>query len=948
VSEGPADEPWLISLATAVSAGEAVDWPAARARATSDEAPVVEELHRLSQIVAGRGTSNGARAESGAAANGAGGDAWPAVRSWRTLLVLEPLASGFSGDVHRAWDTQLDREVAVKFLHQLVDGTAPSLREARALARVRHPNVVMVYGAEHDSGQSGLWMELIDGETLADAVTARGPMSAREAAGIGIDVCRAVSALHAHGLVHRDVKAANVMREVGGRIVLMDFSGAHGIDDAHPPRQGTPIYMAPELLAGERATPASDIYAIGVLLFFLLTGRHPVEGETLADLEAAHEQHRRVRLLDARPDLPEALVRVVERAIAAPQDARYHTVGELEHALGAIFGAGPSGRPRLALPGWGDRRSSLATLGLGAALLALLLAAAAVAWRSGLATNAAPAASDTRIEFDIVAQEPLRLDPTSNDARVSPDGRVVVFSAWANGTQLLYQRAIGSSSIHPIVGTEGAAMPFWSADSRFVGFHASGLLKRVPIDGGPVTNICPISQFGGGAWNRDGVIVFSQVTSLWTIAAGGGTPQRFPIPAEIGPDAVAVGPAFRPDQQTFTYRIGFGAKDTAGTYLARLQPTTSTRLFDLGPNTVLGRAAAAWISNGALMTQALDPATLQRLGAPATIEGGVLGNDGQAVTPGLSLSDSGVLVYRKLREAATRLMWFDMTGRPLGTLETPPLCRNPEFAPKGDRVAVECTDPTTGRRDIWLVSEGEAPIRLTDAPGGASDPVWSPDGQTIAFSSNPRGIRDLFVRQWAASGEPRPIYGSASTKYPNSWSKDGSQIAFTERGMGRGWNIWTLDVRTGAAKALVAGDYDDIEPQFSPDRRRLAFSSNRSGRWAVYVQDLQAPATAPRMVSAGLGESDPRWSPSGDRLYFLSGDRRLMALPTRDADGAPILGATTPLFASAAIGPIGIGLRFNYDVHPDGRRLLMLVGAGPRRELPALTVRVGWMPSSAP
>jgi hypothetical protein len=941
VTDTPRDEPWLVSLAAAVSAGEAVDWRAARARASSDEAPVVEELHRLSRIVRGGDGEGAARPDGG------GDGSWPAVRAWRTLLVLEPLASGFSGDVHRAWDTQLDREVAVKFLHPFADGTAPSLREARALARVSHPNVVTVYGAEHDAGQSGLWMELIDGETLADAVTARGPLSAREAAGAGIDVCRAVSALHAHGLVHRDIKAANVMREVGGRIVLMDFSGAHAIDDAHPPTlQGTPLYMAPELLAGERATPASDIYAIGVLLFFLLTSRHPVEGETLADLEEAHRQNRRVRLLDARPDLPEALVRVVERAIAAPRDARFHTVGELEHALGAIFGGGPAARSRLALPGRGERRSLLATLGLGAAMVGLLLAAAVLAWRGGIRpgrTEAPP----SPIEFDLVVQEPLRLDPTSNDARVSPDGRVVVFSAWANGTQLLYRRAVGSRHISPIVGTEGAAMPFWSADSRFVGFHASGLVKRVPIEGGPVTNVCPSSQFGGAAWNRDDVIVFSQVTSLWTVPAGGGTPRRFPIPSEIGPDAVAVGPAFRPDQQTFTYRIGFGAKDTAGTYLARLEPQTSTRLFDLGPNAVLGRSTVAWISNGALHAQALDPETLLPIGPVSTLEGGVLGNDGQAVTPGLSLSDSGVMVYRKLRELETQLVWFDLAGRALGTLDAPPLCRNPEFSPTGERVAVECTDPATGRRDIWLVGERAAPIRLTDAPGGASDPVWSPDGKLVAFSSNPRGIRDLFAREWAASGEPRSLFGSAATKYPCSWSRDGAQLAFTERGMGRAWNIWTLDTRTGSARALVAHPNDDIEPQFSPDLRWLAYTSNRSGRWAVYVQDLHAPGTDPRMVSAGLGESDPRWSPNGDRLYFLSGDRRLLALPTRGADGKPSLGPPAALFTSAAIGPIGIGLRFNYAIHPDGNRLLMLVGAGPR-EQPALTVRIGWTPPAAP
>jgi TolB protein len=275
------------------------------------------------------------------------------------------------------------------------------------------------------------------------------------------------------------------------------------------------------------------------------------------------------------------------------------------------------------------------------------------------------------------------------------------------------------------------------------------------------------------------------------------------------------------------------------------------------------------------------------------------------------------------------------------------MCRNPEFSSSGTRVAVECNDLTTGRRDIWLLHETEAPLRLTDAPGGASDPVWSPDEKTIAFTSNPVGPRDLYARDWASSGAPRLLYGSPVTKYPCSWSRDGSRIAFTERGMGRGWNIWALTVATGKALPLIADDDDDIEPQFSPDGRSLAFTSNRSGRWAVYVQDLAAPGAQPQLVSAGFGESDPRWSPSGDTLYFMSGDRRVIAVPARLENGRRVLGAPKPMFASQAVGPIGIGLRFNYAVHPDGKRLLMLVADG-ARELPALTLRVGWTPPTAP
>ena len=449
-------------------------------------------------------------------------------------------------------------------------------------------------------------------------------MSAREAAGIGIDVCRAVSALHAHGFVHRDIKAANVMREVGGRIVLMDFSGRTHRRCAPADAAGTPLYWRRSCWPAN-APRGERRLRIGVLLFFLLTSRHPSRAR----------RWRTWKRRTGRPPgpsarcaarSPEALVRVVERAIAAPGDARFHTVGELEHALGAIFAP-----VRPAVHGWRcrPRRPSLpaATLGLGAAMIALLLAAAALAWR-GLPT-AGQEAAVTPIEFDLVVEEPRRLDPTSNDARVSPDGRIVVFSAWANGTQLLYRgRSARATSTPRRHRGRGAAVLVGRQPLRRLPRQRARQARGHRRRAGP--NICPSSQFGGAAWNRDDVIVFSQVTSLWTVAAGGGTPQRFRIPSELGPDAVAVGPAFRPDQQTFTYRIGFGAKDTAGTYLARLDPQSSTRLFDLGPNTVLGQSTVAWISNGALHAQALDPRSLLPTGPVSTLEGGVLGNDGQA------------------------------------------------------------------------------------------------------------------------------------------------------------------------------------------------------------------------------------------------------------------------------------------------------------------------------
>lgn len=946
-----AEEPWLLALADAVSEGAPVDWDAARARATPEQAAVVEELFHISTVVrtqdgiAPPPARNG-RPNGGANGGGLGAHvlpmpaAMPPARSWGSLLVLQPIASGAYGNVHRAWDTHLDREVAVKFFRDDADGSATLLREARALARVRHPNVVAVYGAEQEDGLAGLWMELVEGETLAHAIATRGPMSPREVAGIGIDVCRAVAALHAHNLVHRDIKAANVMRERGGRIVLMDFGGAHRVDDGHPSDlQGTPSYMAPELFAGERASAAADIYAIGVLLFFLLTGRHPVEGDTVGELQMAHARDKRIRLRDARADLPDALARVVERATAR-REARFPTVGALEQALSGILGEAPGSRHGLPLPGLRGSRPSAAAAVLTILAVAAVAVLATTAWR-GAGGEPGAAAAPVATEFEIQPIEHMLLEPEANDARVSPDGRWLVFSAWANGTSLLFRRALDSQHITAIVGSEGSTKPFWSPDSRHVGFQASGVLKTIPIDGGQVTRLCEVRQFGGAAWSPSGVVLFSQMTSLWTVAAAGGAPKSFPVPPGIGQDAVIVAPQVL-GMAGFVYRVGF-AGDATGVYRATLDGRDMTRLFDVGPNVILTATHALFARDTVLWSQRLDPATLALLDKPVVAATSVLENVGQASPPSISASENGVFVFRRRRTSPTRLVWYDLNGSELATLPAPANCRNPEFSPDGQRVAVECIDATTGRRDVYLLRDLEPPVRLTDAPGGASDAVWAPDGTTVAFSANITGARDLFVRRWATPAAPRPLATSTVTKYPASWSRDGARIAYTERSMGTGWNIWVLSVASGDTVPLLRDPDDELEPQFSPDGRWLAFTSNRSGRWAVYLKNLMAPAAAPQMVSPGLGESDPRWSASGDALFFLTGDRRLVRVPTSLDDEHP-LGPPQELFATGIVGPIGLGVRFNYAVHPDGRRVLLVAGPTPR-EPTHLVVRTGWTPA---
>ena len=317
---GTPEDPRLIALAAAVSDGAAVDWERAEQDAASPAARlVVQEMRQLTTIVTAHRSAGVAAPDTDPGATPP-----PAVRHWRHVVLFEPVGAGAFGTVYRGWDPRLDRDVAVKILPKGTPGTSSPLEEARHLARIRHSNIVVVYGADADGEEVGIWMEYIQGQTLADMIRETGPMSAREAIGVGVDLCRALAALHGAGLLHRDIKAHNVMRETGGRIVLMDFSGAQTVERTveNTSVSGTPLYMAPELFDGAPASFASEVYSLGVLLFFLLSARLPVEANTVPELRRAHGEGRRKRLRDLRPDVPESIVRVVERAITPDVSSR--------------------------------------------------------------------------------------------------------------------------------------------------------------------------------------------------------------------------------------------------------------------------------------------------------------------------------------------------------------------------------------------------------------------------------------------------------------------------------------------------------------------------------------------------------------------------------------------------------------------------------------------------
>jgi DNA-binding winged helix-turn-helix (wHTH) protein len=575
---------------------------------------------------------------------------------------------------------------------------------------------------------------------------------------------------------------------------------------------------------------------------------------------------------------------------------------------------------------------------------------------AGLDTSGVPKAaahpqstpSDSTLRFEMRVPSVATLTADRADARISPDGRHVVFVAWRLGRSELWVRPLGSLEAFPVSGTDGAMQPFWSPDSRVIGFQADGMLRKVPLAGGPIEQICAARHLAGATWGAAHVIVFSQIASLFRVPDTGGTPVQMRPPSGIGPDAVVVEPAFLPDGHRLLFRVGYGAAGAQGTYVSSIDNESSTRLVDVGINVAYAAGHFLFVRHGTLFARAFDIDAPPAAGNPVAIAERVFENLGQMSGPSISVSNTGTVVYRERDETASVLKWLDRQGNVVGVPKAPDRCTNPEISPADQSIAVECTDVHTGHRDIWVLSaEGKQPLRATEHPSGGSDAVWSPDGEWLAFSSDRDGSRNLYRRRWHKAGADEPVLTSAVTKYPSSWSNDGRTIAFTARGPTRLWDIWSISLATHEVHPLVSTAFNDIEPQFSPDSSWLAYTSDESGRWEVYLRSLEGgqPSAHAIAISGAAGGSDPRWGANGRELFYLAPDRRLMAVALRGVHPQDV-SAPHELFLSRTVGPLGLGLRFNYAVARDGNRFLMNVAEASATPPPYVVV-YRWLSSAS-
>ena len=852
--------------------------------------------------------------------------------------ILSALGAGGMGEVYRAHDTRLKRDVALKILPDrfaAADRLARFRREAEALASLNHPNIAAIYGLEDASSRQALVLELVDGPTLAERI-AKGPIALDDIWPLAVQMTEALTAAHEKGIVHRDLKSANIKIARDGRVKILDFGLAKvfaappdALDVSQSPTMvgtltgsagvilGTAAYMSPEQARGQPVDARADVWAFGCVLYEMLTGRPAFTGATITDILSAIV--RSEPEWSALPgETPAAIRRLLRRCLAKDPNQRLHAIADarleiadaLNHADTAPTVEGASS----------SRRARLPWIIAGTALVAAL-AMSIAAFRAFRALPPPADAPELRLEVNT----PPTTDPIS--MAISPDGRRLTFVATSDGTPRLWVRPLDTATAQPLPGTDGASYPFWSPDSRSLGFFAGGRLKRIDIGGGQPQILTNAAGGRGGTWSRDDVILFAVGFSnapLLRVSASGG--PTAPVTRLLPRQTNHRFPQFLPDGRRFLF-FSQGSGDTQGVYLGALDSSETTRLASadtaaayMPPDYVL------YMRRGTLLAQRLDLPARALSGDLQTVADPV-GWDGAIGLGAFSVSATGVVAHRASGPGRRELVWFDRTGKRAGVIGAPDEdnLQYPELSKDGSRIAIDRT--VQNNRDIYLVDLGRGPRRLTFHAGIDATPVWSPDGGRIVFRSSRMGPYDLYQKSSSLEGTETPLYESPEDKIPSDWSPDGKLLRFTHQDPETGNDLFVLPLAGGGGgskpRVVVQTRSDESQAAFSPDGHWVAYQSNEGGQFNVWLQPFPGPG-GQRQVSPAGGAS-PRWRPDGRELYYLSPDAKLMAVPIRMQGATLEPGDPQVLFQTRLTTPfsgVAGNIRPQYDVAADGRFLM--------------------------
>ena len=869
--------------------------------------------------------------------------------------IVAPLGSGGMGEVFRGRDTRLDRSVAIKILPADF-ANDPDLRqrfqtEARAVSSLNHPNICTLYDVgeaaptpSHEPAATShdrvhfLVMELLEGETLARRLV-RGPLPFDQLLRTAFEIASALDAAHAHGVTHRDLKPSNVMLTKSDA-KLLDFglaklqrqAAARGQTtrtfDPTLTREGAILgtfpYMAPEQIEGKDVDARIDLFAFGAVLYEMAIGRKAFDGQTQASLTAAILAHEPPPPSSARGELPAAFDQIVKRCLAKNPEERWQSARDVMFQLQSM--AERSVEPAIA-----SSRSRPAVAWSVAGLMAAVAIGAIVLQPR----PRVPAAELVRFQVPLPEGSSLPPRLLRNSFALSPDGRHIVFTAIHEGGTRLWLQSLDAPSARVLPGTEGALSPFWSPDSRFVGFVASGKLRRVELSGAPPQTICEARVESTPAWGRDGTILFGDFSNaerqgIYRVPATGGSASLVTRVNRSRNEREHFWPSFLPDGKHFLYLVSIFHPETKTvthtSYVASLDGPQTTRVADV--ESLMAYAPPGYVlyaQDGALLARPFDLDTFQIAGDPVPIAERIWYYKGTGLAE-FSFSDSGALASRE-GASQSELVWFDRTGRQIGKVGARADFGSLRLSPDGRKILVGAVDRRSGSSDLWIYDrESGIPNPFTSHETSNEFGVWSADGLRVIFTSSLDGPPDLYRKSSDGHGDEEPLLILDGIQNPDDVSPDGRYVAYNESSRAvTGTDLWLMPLAgKRVPQPFVRTPADETGARFSPDGRWLAFSSTESGGTPeVYVARLDAPGARKRVSSAGgVG---PRWRRDGKELVYLSLDNTLMAVPL--ALGAVLSpGIPRPLFNA---GPV-----FNrhsetswgdpgYDMSADGQQFLV-------------------------
>jgi serine/threonine protein kinase/Tol biopolymer transport system component len=852
------------------------------------------------------------------------------------------IGAGGMGEVYRATDTKLKRDVALKVLPAAFvkdsDRMARFGREAQMLAALNHPNIAAIYGVEESGGVRALVMELVEGPTLADRI-AGGAIPIEESLVIARQIAEALEYAHEKGVIHRDLKPANVKVTLEGVVKVLDFGLAKAVSDDQPVSDpslsptltmgatqagvilGTAAYMSPEQAHGRTADRRADIWSFGAVLYEMLSAKLAFTGESVSDTLAG--------VLKLEPDwnalpatTPAAIRKLLRQCLTKDRKQRLQAIGDARIAIDDYL-ANPSGEPVA------PRRSSSKLPWIVAAALCVLLILALGAWWRA-----------TRPELKPLMRLNLEMGPDAMldgiggpHAIVSPDGtRLVYRIRGSDGKPRLATRTLDQAQSSQLAGTENGGSPFFSPDGQWIGFFADGKLKKILAQGGGAVTLCDAPSPRGGSWGDDGNIIaaLEAASGLSLVSSSGGSPIPLTQRNAGKQEMTHRFPQHLPGGKA----VLFVSNTTTGNYEGasiEVQSLTTGKRKTLQRGAYFGHYLPSghliYMRQGILFAAPLDLDRLELYGTPVPVLEDVPSGDVSG-TAHFHFSQTGTVVYRSSEGAieGRSISWLESSGKtvPLGL--NPGKYSSPRLAPDGRRLAV--TVLSNGKIDLWIYDlDRESMTRLTFAPGDNYSPVWTPDGKRIAFCSRGAGIS--WIRADGA-GEAQRLTEGSNVQVPASFSPDGKWLAFTDQGIGTGLDIWTLPIefsntdnpKPGKPAPFLRTPVTEMNPVFSPDGRWLAYTSTESGTPEVYVRPFPGPG-GKWQISSG-GGMYPMWSPKAHDLFYRTADNRIM-VATYTAPGDSFLAGKRRLWTEIRV--IDSGPLPSFDLAPDGKRFAILMPA---------------------